>query len=208
MQPRGPAPVDSGRKPAPLRFDAGGTGLAGKLLIASPGLDDDTFERTVILLCLHDAEHAMGVVLNRAHEGVMLGEVLRQMGLEPPRTLDERPVLSGGPVAPERGLVLHTPDFFTVENTLEVCPGVCLTATRNALEVLTGEEAPQAAWLALGYAGWGAGQLENEISDSVWVLANPSPEIVFGPNLAAKWERALGSAGLSAARFSAASGQA
>jgi putative transcriptional regulator len=208
MPIRGPTFVDSGPRSAPLRFDAGGTGLAGKLLIASPGLDDDTFARTVILLCLHDAEHAMGVVLNRTHEGVMLGEVLRQMGLEPPGLLDQRPVLSGGPVAPERGLVLHTPDFFTVDNSLEVCPGVCLTATRDALEALTAEEAPQSAWLALGYAGWGAGQLEDEIGDSVWVLANPSSDIVFGPNLSAKWERALGSAGVNAARFSAASGQA
>src|SRR5688572_28446881 len=134
--------------------------LAGKLLVAMPGIGDPRFERSVIMMCEHDAEHAVGVVINKPRQELKLGDVLDHLGLEAGGDIAGRIVLDGGPVRPDRGFVLHSEDFAAGEGTTEVGPGVRSLATRDVLVAVAGEEAPANFVLALGRAGWGAGQIE------------------------------------------------
>src|SRR5215813_5489356 len=136
--------------------------LAGKLLVAMPGIGDPRFDRTVIVLCSHDAQHAMGVVVNRPKDELTLSDVLGHLGIQADGGKAERIVLDGGPVRPDRGYVLHSADFAAGEATHDVGPGVRLTATRDVLEAVARDDAPENFVLALGCAGWGAGQLEDE----------------------------------------------
>src|SRR3954464_2910709 len=147
--------------------------FSGQLLIAMPGISDPRFERALILVCAHDEEHAMGLTLNRPVEGLTVPALLE--GLEVKASVDLPPdlVLMGGPVERERGFVLHTRDY-RGEHSLTVNDAVALTATREVLEgMASGDGAPSAGLLALGYAGWGAGQLEGEIKHNVWLTCEP-----------------------------------
>ena len=154
------------------------TPLANQLLIASPALSDPNFARSVTLICQHDDDGAMGVIVNRASE-YTLGEVLRQMNLasQDPR-LDDQVVLAGGPVHPERGFVLHD-SARAWESTLEVADGLFLTTSRDILEAMAAGEGPAHAVVALGCAGWGAGQLEHEIADNAWLTVPADQRILF-----------------------------
>ena len=183
------------------------TPLANQLLIASPALSDPNFARSVTLICQHDDDGAMGVIVNRASE-YTLGEVLRQMNLasQDPR-LDGQVVLAGGPVHPERGFVLHD-SAHAWESTLEVADGLFLTTSRDILEAMAAGEGPAHAVVALGCAGWGAGQLEQEIVEDSWLMVPVRREVLFDLPLAQRWQAAAGSIGVDLVNFAGESGHA
>lgn len=183
------------------------TPLANQLLIASPALSDPNFARSVTLICQHDDDGAMGVVVNRASE-YTLGEVLRQMNLasQDPR-LDDQVVLAGGPVHPERGFVLH--DSARVwESTLEVADGLFLTTSRDILEAMAAGDGPAHAVVALGCAGWGAGQLEYELGENSWLTAPADTELLFAVPLEQRWQAAGQRIGVDMTRLTDYSGHA
>jgi putative transcriptional regulator len=183
--------------------------LSGRLLIAMPGIGDPRFERAVVFLCSHDAEHAIGLAVNRPVDGLTLESLFERIGLEPPlgRLADEA-VLMGGPVERERGFVLHTDDYLLDDISLPVMDGIALTTTRDVLQAMGGAAAPRRALLALGYAGWGAGQLEREVRENVWLVCDPDEALLFDDDHDHKWSRALGKLGISAAMLSEVGGRA
>jgi putative transcriptional regulator len=183
--------------------------LSGHLLVAMPGIGDPRFHSAVILVCLHTPEHAMGVRINAAYEGMTLTAILQRLGVEgTPRNPDQL-VLAGGPVERERGYVLHSDDYGIAGSTMAVCEGLCLTATSEVLKSMTDRaDSPQRSVLALGYAGWGPGQLESELRDNVWLACPPDPDLVFDEDLDSKWRRALGKMGVSAGALSPHAGRA
>jgi putative transcriptional regulator len=182
------------RKP-PAKPAGYAASLAGKFLVAMPGIADPRFERAVILLCAHDAEQAMGIVVNRQRAGIDLGDVLSQLGIRAKPAIAPRSVLEGGPVAIDRGFLLHTADYDAEDATRPVAPGIGLTTAREALEVINSPARPVDFTLALGYAGWGPGQLEGELAQNVWLVAEPSQDIVFGRKHDGKWAAAIKSLG-------------
>jgi len=177
--------------------------LTGRLLIAMPGIGDPRFERAVVLLCAHNAEHAMGLAVNRPVEGLSVGAVLKRLKVESTIELPEDLVLMGGPVERDRGFVLHTDDYQCPASSVAVGHGISLTASSEVLEALAGHNSrPRRSLLALGYAGWGAGQLEREILENTWLTCEPDEGLVFGDDHARKWSRALAKIGVSAAQIS------
>ncbi|MFZ4166465.1 YqgE/AlgH family protein [Brevundimonas sp. NPDC058933] len=183
--------------------------LTGRLLVAMPGIDDDRFRHAVILICAHDDEHAMGLRLDQPAPGVSLSEVLIKLETPNAETLRDRAVLIGGPVERERGFVLHTDDWSSDEATMAFGDGLAMTGTRDALNAMTDvEEGPRQSILLLGYAGWGEGQLEEELSENVWLTADADPDLIFDDEYQTKWSRALAGLGVDAARLSAQSGRA
>lgn len=171
------------------------TPLANQLLIASPALSDPNFARSVTLICQHDDDGAMGVIVNRASE-YTLGEVLRQMNLasQDPR-LDDQVVLAGGPVHPERGFVLHDGEA-RWDSTLRIADDLHVTTSRDVLEALARGDGPARSTVVLGCAGWGAGQLEQELSENTWLTAGSDPELLFTLPLDARWHAAAGRIGV------------
>jgi putative transcriptional regulator len=188
--------------------DPGGF-LGGRLLIAMPGIGDPRFEHAVILICMHNAEHAMGVRINLPVEAMTVEGVLGRLGVEGRARNPGQEVLMGGPVERDRGYVLHSDDFSVMGSTLAVCEGLSLTTTLEVLEALTEQHAgPARSVLALGYAGWGAGQLELELRENVWLICDTDVSLVFDTNHDTKWQRALGALGVSAATLSSQMGRA
>jgi putative transcriptional regulator len=182
--------------------------LQGQLLIATPVIGDPRFDHTVLLICVHDETQAMALVLNRPLQGLRVPALLRKLGLGA-ENVPEGPVLFGGPVERERGYVLHTDDYAASHSTLEVQPGLALTDTREVLDALgDAERRPRRFLLALGYAGWGAGQLESEIRQGAWLTCDADEELVFGPDLDGRWAASLGKLGVRPDRLSAQAGQA
>jgi len=181
--------------------------LANQLLVALPGLDDPNFSRSVTLVCQHDADGAMGVMVNRASE-YTLGEVFRQMGIESgDAELCARPVVAGGPVHPERGFVLHDGDR-EWDSTLAIAEGLYVTTSRDVLEAMARGEGPRSATVALGCAGWGAGQLEHELVENSWLTVPADAELLFRLPLDARWQAAAGRIGVDLARMADYSGHA
>ena len=189
--------------------DDDGEFLIGRLLVAMPGIDDPRFERTVLYLCAHDEEAAMGLAVNRPIDSLTVFELLDRLGvrseIQAPRDL----VLLGGPLERERGFVLHTDDFTSPDSTLAVADGVSLTATRDALDALASPiKRPRKSLLALGYAGWGPGQLEQELRDNVWLICDADEGLLFDEDHEHKWTRALAKLGVTADHLSARAGRA
>lgn len=184
--------------------------LSGQMLIAMPGIGDPRFDRAVILICAHDASHAMGLTINRPIEGLTVPDLLRKLDVSRAIRAPSDLVLIGGPVETERGFVLHTDDYQAGDDaTIEVGGGLALTAHRQALEALTDpERGPRKSLLALGYAGWGAGQLEHELRQNVWLTCAPDESLVFGGQHGAKWNQALAKIGVDASLLSAEAGRA
>lgn len=189
-------------------IDGDAAGLGGKMLIATPAIGDPRFARTLVLICAHTPDHAMGIIVNKPMGALRLPDLLEQLGIESTITVPDRPVLAGGPVDRDRGFVLHSDDFYSEDATLDVADGVGMTATKDALEAIASHDAPRQAVLALGYAGWGAGQLDNEILGNAWLVCDPSDELLFGIDLAGKWTRALGSIGVTPEKLSSLHGEA
>ena len=183
--------------------------LVGRVLIAMPGIDDPRFERAVILMCAHGPDHGMGLALNRPVEGLTLPDLLRRLGVQPNYDMAESPVLFGGPVDRERGFVVHTDDYLCAKSSLPIGDGLAWTATRDVLEAMADTSRhPRHALLALGYAGWGAGQLERELHENVWLTCEPDEDLLFGSDHDLKWTKALAKIGVTADRLSIHAGRA
>jgi putative transcriptional regulator len=195
------------RKKAAKRIDD--AFLAGRMLIAMPGIGDPRFERAVILMCAHSPEQAMGITINRPMEGLALPDLFDRLGVKSSIRLPDLPVLSGGPVERERGFVLHTDDYANPDSTLSVAEGVSLTATREILDAI-GDPArkPRCAALALGCANWGSGQLEEELKENVWLACDADEALIFDDDHETKWSRALAKLGVAPERLSMQAGRA
>ena len=177
---------------ASLIDDDDGEFLIGRLLVAMPGIEDPRFERTVLYLCAHDEEAAMGLAVNRPVEGLTVFELLDRLGVRSDIQAPSDLVLLGGPLERERGFVLHTDDFNSPDSTLAVADGVALTATRDALDAMASAmKRPRKSLLALGYAGWGPGQLERELADDLWHVVPTRYADVFDPEPGTLWRRVL-----------------
>jgi putative transcriptional regulator len=181
--------------------------LTGQLLIAMPGLHDARFARTVIYMCAHNEDGAMGLVINRLIGAITFPDLLRQLGIEPTGLTEEIRVHFGGPVESGRGFVLHSSDYLQ-EGSLNVDGEVALTATIDILHDIAAGLGPRQRLMALGYAGWGPGQLDSEIQANGWLNADADDDIVFGDDLESKWERAISKLGVQVSNLSDAAGHA
>lgn len=170
--------------------------LNGKLLIAMPSMPDPRFQRTVIFICSHTPTGAMGLILNRLYAELNFRGLLEQLNLTLSANAPNMVVHFGGPVEPGRGFVLHSTDY-RHDGTVMIDDQFGLTATVEILEAIANGEGPQQAILALGYAGWGAGQLDAEMQVNGWLVAEPSADIVFSPLTEKKWDQALATLGIS-----------
>lgn len=188
--------------------------LTGKFLIAMPGMQDHRFERTVILVCAHSDDGAMGLVVNRALPEVDFGHLLNQLGINTDFDTTEIPVRFGGPVEPGRGFVLHhvAQGESAAEGSMRIGEDLAMTTTRDILEDFAMGRGPRPAMLALGYAGWGPGQLDNEILANGWLTSDrstaPRDEIIFGTDNDKKWVAALRGMGVDPLLLSPSAGHA
>ena len=182
--------------------------LAGQILIAMPGMADPRFDHSVILVCAHSDEGAMGLIVNQPVEDMTFDRLLEQLAIpRAPAGRDIRVVL-GGPVDRGRGFVLHSSDWHGNASTLDVPGGYGMTATLDILEALAKGEGPAQAVLALGYSGWGPGQLESEIARNDWLTAPAAAGLVFDAAAAPKWSAALRGLGVDPLTLSATAGRA
>lgn len=189
--------------------------LDGQLLVAMPGMPDGRFARAVIYLCAHSPEGAMGLVINQPAPDIEFPSLLEQLeiipaggGIHLPRQAERFPVLKGGPVETGRGFVLHSSDYVIDKSTLSIDQGICLTATVDILRAIASGHGPHSAILALGYAGWGAGQLESEMADNGWLHCEPDFDLVFDAGFDTKYDRALRKIGIDPAMLSSDAGHA
>jgi putative transcriptional regulator len=186
------------------RFD---NDLVGQLLVAMPGMRDPRFAKTLVYICAHSPEGAMGLVINRVLESLTFGDLLEQLGITPPPAEHAINIHFGGPVETGRGFVLHSPDY-KQEGTLVVASDVSLTATVDILRAIAAGRGPRHRLLALGYAGWGPGQLDGEIRANGWLHVAADEDLVFDPNLDSKWDRAMAKIGIDPRMLSDAAGHA
>ncbi len=184
--------------------------LTGKLLIAMPGMGDARFEHSVVAICAHSPEGAMGLIVNKPLPKPGMGDLLGQLGIQMAASdrPDRAPILFGGPVETGRGFVLHSPEWRGGEHAMKVSEGLAMTATRDILEDIAAGMGPEQAVLALGYAGWGPGQLEAEILDNGWLISEGDPGLALDGDHATKWTRALAGMGIDPRTLSAAAGHA
>lgn len=185
--------------------------LAGKLLLATPGMGDPRFHRAVIFLCAHDENGAMGLVINHVMPGVGFRDLVGQLKVQSDIKLDleklDMNVMCGGPVESARGFLLHSSDFVR-DDTLRVDNLYGVTGTVEALREVVYGNRPDAMLFILGYAGWDAGQLDIEIQDNAWLVVDPDPDLVFGGEPEEKWTRAVRKLGVDPAMLSAFTGRA
>lgn len=185
------------------------------MLIAMPAMNDERFARTLIYVCAHSSEGAMGIVVNQPAVNIKFPDLLVQLEVIPateriqlPTRAEDVKVLKGGPVETGRGFVLHSADYFIENSTLPIDEGICLTATLDILKAIARGNGPESAILALGYAGWAPGQLENEIQANGWLHCAADPELIFGNDIGGKYEKALRKIGIGLGQLSSESGHA
>ena len=198
--------------------DDGATFLDGQLLIAMPRMTDRRFRRSVIYLCAHSHEGAMGLIVNQQVDDIDFGALLERLGMpedDSKLTVDNlnediaaMPVHRGGPVETGRGFVLHSSDYFVDDSTLPIRDGLCLTATLEILRAIAAGKGPDRMLLALGYAGWSPGQLESEIQANGWLHCPADPDIIFEEDNEAKYDRALAKIGIDPSHLVADAGHA
>jgi len=183
--------------------------LDGQFLIAMPSMEDGRFARSVVYVCAHSADGAMGIVINQVAPQIDFVDLLVQLDIIPdgpeirlPPKADRMIVQRGGPVETGRGFVLHSPDYFIENSTLPIAENVCLTATLEILKAIVAGSGPRNAMLALGYAGWARGQLEAEIQQNGWLHCSAPADLIFDPDLASKYDRALALLGIDLAMLS------
>jgi len=217
MDPEGKKPKRGRGKIAGVgdHSSAGRGYLDGQILIAMPVMDDPRFERSVIYLCAHSPEGAMGIIVNRPAGSIDFPGLLVQLDIikkaeqiKLPENAESMKVLRGGPVETGRGFVLHSSDFFIEDATLQIDDGICLTATVDILKAIARGSGPKHAILALGYAGWAAGQLENEIQHNGWLHCDADPDLIFGADADEKYLRALRKIGIDPGMLSTNAGHA
>ncbi|WP_160005107.1 YqgE/AlgH family protein [Rhizobium sp. 18055] len=185
----------------------------GQFLIAMPGVDDSNFARTVIFICAHSDAGAMGFIINRSQD-LTFTDVLLHLDMikddeaimMPPPSRD-LPIQTGGPVESGRGFVLHSDDYLC-DSSIPVSDDICMTATLDIIRAISKGKGPKRATMLLGYAGWGAGQLEAEIGNNGWLNCPANDALIFDPNLDDKYERALAGMGVNPAMLSAEAGHA
>jgi len=182
--------------------------LNGKLLIAMPGMSDPRFASSVIFMCSHTPDGAMGLIVNKPSSDMKLGDLLDQLDIENGADSPDIRVYFGGPVEHGRGFVLHSADYEAQSATLAVDERFGMTATKDILEAIAKGTGPDSAVLMMGYAGWEPGQIENEILNNGWLVADATPEIVFGEDSAGKWTAALDTLGIDPVLLSATAGHA
>jgi len=189
--------------------------LDGQMLIAMPAMSDERFTRAVIYVCAHSTEGAMGIIVNQPAQNIKFPDLLVQLEVIPaperiqlPGRAEDVKVLKGGPVETGRGFVLHSADFFIENSTLPIDEGICLTATLDILKAIARGNGPASAILALGYAGWAPGQLEQEIQQNGWLHCAADPELIFGQDTDTKYEMALRKIGIDLGMLSSESGHA
>jgi putative transcriptional regulator len=189
--------------------------LDGQLLIAMPGMQDSRFARSVIYVCAHSADGAMGIMINQPAPQITFHDLLVQLGIIPEGPeirlhgqAGRMQVNRGGPVETGRGFVLHSADYFIENSTLPIDENVYLTATLEILKALAVGNGPESAMLALGYAGWAPGQLESEIQANGWLHCPATPDLIFDSDLESKYERALARLGVDPGRLSGEAGHA
>ena len=204
--PRGTSGKSKGR---------GGGYLDGQMLIAMPAMLDDRFSRSLIYVCAHSSEGAMGIVVNHPAPNINFSDLLVKLDVIPPADVIQLPsragvvkVMRGGPVETERGFVLHSADFFIENSTLPIDEGICLTATLDILKAIARGDGPASAILALGYAGWAPGQLESEIQGNGWLHCAPDSDLIFGTDIGGKYEKALKKLGIGLGMLSSEAGHA
>lgn len=181
--------------------------LTNQLLIAMPGMLDPNFSTTVTLICEHNDEGALGIVINRPLD-LKLGGLFEQLDVkDPDPAISERPVVLGGPVGPERGFVLHNPGG-RYENSLAVSSDIQLTLSRDVIDAMASGAGPSRSLVALGYAGWEPGQLENEMLANSWLNVPASPDIVFDLPFNERWMSAAKKLGIDISRISPDAGHA
>ena len=205
----------SARAKPPARKSAKRGYLDGQMLIAMPTMGDERFTRSVIYLCAHSSEGAMGIVVNQPAAHISFRDLLVQLDVVgdadkiqlAPRAYRVK-VLKGGPVDVQRGFVLHSSDFVIENSTLPIDEGICLTATLDILKAIARGDGPRSAILALGYAGWAPGQLEQEIQHNGWLHCPADPELIFGTDAEGKYEQALKKIGIELGMLSSEAGHA
>ena len=181
--------------------------LTGQLLVAMPNMQDPRFAKTVIYMCAHNSDGAMGLVINRLIDSLSFPDLLAQLGIESVGIGDQIKIHFGGPVESSRGFVLHSSDYRR-DATLVVDESVALTATVDILKAIAVGGGPQRSLLALGYAGWGPGQLDDEIKANGWLHVPADDHLVFGEDMEAKWDQAVGKLGIDPLMLSDAAGHA
>jgi len=181
--------------------------LDGQLLIAMPSMGDPRFERTVIYLCAHSADGAMGLVVNKLAEHITFPDLLEQLDIDPGPADQRIQVHFGGPVEESRGFVLHSADYHQ-DNSMPVNERFALTASVDVLKAIATGQGPERSLLALGYAGWGAGQLDAEIQANGWLHLQSDDDLVFGGDQKSKWNRAVAMLGIDLALLSTTAGHA
>ena len=169
--------------------------LTGQLLIAMPTMGDPRFSKSVIYMCVHNKEGAMGLIVNKLADGLGFADLLDQLNIETLGVAPSLPIHFGGPVETGRGFVLHSSDYVR-DGTIDVSGGVSLTATIDILQHIADGSGPEQFFLALGYAGWGAGQLDGEIQQNTWLHVPADLDLTFGPDIESKWERAIAKIGV------------
>ena len=182
--------------------------LANKFLIATPAMRDPRFLRSVIYLCAHDNEEAMGLIINQSYQGLSLAGLLDGLDLPGLPSALDGPVIKGGPVEQERGFVLHPKDYYDSPTTLDISSSLSLTTSRDILIQITTKKPPAFLRMALGYAGWGAGQLEEELMQNAWLVADSNDALIFDTPLDLIWNKALESLGVKAEMLSSLGGHA
>jgi len=216
-------PYVNSEEPAEDREDGQHTSYRGQLLIAMPGLNAPPFDHSVIYLCQHDAEHAMGLILNRPINGLRLERILKELGLRGHGSRGREPgqisVLNGGPVQTDRGFVLHSLDYNLDEITVDLggppiltrdgqTHGLGLTISRDILVDMAGGSGPEHTLIALGYSGWGPGQLEDEITQNAWLIAPATQALIFMDDPDQLWAAAVASMGIEPGHLSGHAGRA
>ncbi len=181
--------------------------LTGQLLIAMPQMLDPRFEKTVIYMCAHTEDGAMGLVLNKVMENINFPDLLEQLNLEPKVAGNDIRVHFGGPVETGRGFVLHSADYVQ-DATMVIDESISLTATTDILRDIADGEGPSNSILALGYAGWGPGQLDTEIQANGWLSVEADDGLVFGTEPASIWQNALAKIGIDVLMLSGDAGHA
>jgi len=181
--------------------------LDGHMLVAMPTMIDERFTRSVVYLCAHTEDGAMGLVVNKLLDSLTFPDLLEQLGLDSPNRDDQIRVHFGGPVEAARGFVLHSTDYVH-DATMMVDDNIALTATVDVLKAMASGEGPNRSLLALGYAGWAPGQLDAEIQANGWLMVPADEDLVFGEDVGSKWHQAINKIGVDLSKLSTESGTA
>ena len=183
--------------------------LAGKLIIAMPTMSDPRFKRSVVCICAHNEDGAIGIIINKIIESLSFSKIIKQLRLKKNKVKRDysEPIYFGGPVETERGFILHTADYFS-ENSTPINTQISMTASTEILQALIDGNGPNKSIVALGYAGWGPGQLDTEIQSNAWLSVESDLELVFSAKTAEKWDMALEKIGVNPALLSTEAGRA